>query len=271
MIKRFGFTLVELLVVMAIIAVLVAILLPAVQRIRANARSSQSKNNLAQMGKAMKHYEGLGRGNLPQTDWRNTLRPYADDSDKIFLDPADTNGMPSYALSNKVRTFGSGDVKKIAIIESDELIITIDSANCTDGTPIIINEPVARHLGMANALLYGGSVRSFELVEIDLTDTSYEPLVIWWLPDQEHGNVCGTAVTITNPNPLPTPSGTQPEVELNPGTNSPPPPSPVDVSGYYVHTSRSYDHPLELGPLCRVAPDPEHWENLSGYTRESPD
>lgn len=46
---------------------------------------------------------------------------------------------------------------------------------------------------------------------------------------------------------------------------------PVDISGYYAHTSRNYDHLFELGPLCRVSPDPEHWENQSGYTREGPD
>jgi prepilin-type N-terminal cleavage/methylation domain-containing protein len=56
--ERRGFNLVELLVVIAIIAILVAMLIPTVQRVRANARSSQSKNNLSQMGKALKHYEG---------------------------------------------------------------------------------------------------------------------------------------------------------------------------------------------------------------------
>ncbi|MCG8583637.1 MAG: LamG domain-containing protein [Pirellulales bacterium] len=201
----------------AVIAILVAILLPAVQRVRANARSSQSKNNLSQMGKAMKHYEGLGRGNLRQTGWQQTLRKYADKVDEMFVDPADTNGAPSYALSNKVASFARGDSGKIAIIESDDLMIKIENADCgIDGVPDIENEPVARHLGMVNALLYGGSVRSFELAEIDLTDSTNEPLVLWWLPYSENGNVCGTVVTIDNPNELPTPTGSDPDVTLIP-------------------------------------------------------
>ena len=45
-----GFTLVELLVVMAIIGLLVALMLPAIQAARESARQSQCRNNLRQMG-----------------------------------------------------------------------------------------------------------------------------------------------------------------------------------------------------------------------------
>jgi prepilin-type N-terminal cleavage/methylation domain-containing protein/prepilin-type processing-associated H-X9-DG protein len=105
-IKKNGFTVIELLSVIAVIAVLMAILIPAVEEVRASANRTKCASHLSQIAQASLLFTSENKMRLPlltwgdpdagiPTDyWFNLIKPYLDVSEnggfpQVFRCPSD--------------------------------------------------------------------------------------------------------------------------------------------------------------------------------------
>ena len=95
-----GFTLVELLVVISIIALLIGILLPALGEAKRKARQLQDVANLGEHGKAVGIYGAENRNRMPN------IPPGSSDPDSPIFGPP---GAPRQTWANREGGAGSGN------------------------------------------------------------------------------------------------------------------------------------------------------------------
>lgn len=86
--KQNGFTLIEILIVLAIIAVLVAILFPVLATVRKKGQQATCQSNLKQIGLAIRQYIQDHDSRYPQMEeWKNAVVTYSKNS-QILLCPS---------------------------------------------------------------------------------------------------------------------------------------------------------------------------------------
>lgn len=196
-----AFTLIELLVVISIIAILSAMLLPALSRGKQRAWATSCLGNVKQIGLATRMYSDDNRDALPRSahqgsSWVATLQPYVGGTN-LWRCPRDANKtrIYSYAINDFLLppppNSGAVDFSKTTQVpapvdsfwlgECADTYANIDHFHFTNGndgdyTPVGFASQVAvtRHMSGANYLFVDGHAQllNWNLVRLQLTNSA---------------------------------------------------------------------------------------------------
>ena len=125
--SRNAFTLIELLVVIAIIAVLVGLLLPAVQKVREAAARMSCSNNLKQIGLALHNFNSAN-GKFPKYGFHFLTNPNPANPYSKILGGSAVDGHSAFTLILPYLEQGNIAAQlntKLSVIDRLELILEI--------------------------------------------------------------------------------------------------------------------------------------------------
>jgi prepilin-type N-terminal cleavage/methylation domain-containing protein/prepilin-type processing-associated H-X9-DG protein len=144
---RRAFTLIELLIVIAIIAILMSLLLPAVQKVRAAAAKTKCANNLKQIGIATHNYAQAHK-KLPKFEWRTELFPYMEQRGRIDQFPVKHYLCPSRRNGDELAC-DYGMVRHVTVLSTDG----VDGSGATFLSAPGVDQFVEVKDGLSNTLL----------------------------------------------------------------------------------------------------------------------
>lgn len=160
---RNAFTLVELLIVIAIIGLLVSLGVPAIMAARQSALRTQCANHQWQIGRAFHQRIAVLNRTPPAKVVAKQLGPYMENSEAVFKCPAEEVAGVAYAVNKRVQKIKIGDSNmKIVLVDGNEPYV--DFVSNDDAWRSII-EP--RHFSTLNVLYYDGHVESKLAADLD--------------------------------------------------------------------------------------------------------
>ena len=177
MIPRRGMTLIEMVIVIAVIATMAAILFPVFARARERARCQSCLSNLVNIGLALQLYAADHDGLYPPTeDDLSPLRARYLRQDQVFVCPSDRGGVPMGAPADP------------GPYEEDEARVATSyyyrAGHTRDDAPSapIVSDHRPDHSEHANVLYSDGHAR--RLAEQEWRGAGFQPIEEIWPPEE---------------------------------------------------------------------------------------